>query len=342
MVNQDSNSKESKELPIENAPEKIAKDMEEKIAERLAEIQKAADSEIKPQIAEEKRQNLQKKRPGLQNPQETETKSAKPPVKGGGKKAGAETAPEAEAKEAPKASPEKTVPQTTSPGTEATPDTGPPPSTADTQKQNEMAYQQELARMQTMAIKEQEYQSQSQQEEEQNQQESQDQTQEQLEQSGQAKPKKGKGMVGGMVDRAAGDAAQKAGIDPQQLKEKAGGAIGQLLTGKILNFCIVYSWTILPIIYIWIHFICKYIANNKYFCKFGDEWDPKKLATSLMSNDDSKSNPLFTTNALGWLEIVALFIVTALIIIIIFLLIDYAYDQLSWYIKAYFWIVEKF
>ncbi len=47
---------------------------------------------------------------------------------------------------------------------------------------------------------------------------------------------------------------------------------GQLATGKILQFMWTNIYYVLPLLYIDFHFVMRYIAGSKIFCRLGEEW----------------------------------------------------------------------
>ncbi|MGC9048742.1 MAG: hypothetical protein ACP5IX_00765 [Patescibacteria group bacterium] len=49
---------------------------------------------------------------------------------------------------------------------------------------------------------------------------------------------------------------------------------GQLLTAQILKFMWLHVYWVLPMLYINFHFIMRYVAGQKTFCRFSEEWMP--------------------------------------------------------------------
>lgn len=103
----------------------------------------------------------------------------------------------------------------------------------------------------------------------------------------------------------------------------------RLITYKLysLSWKFMYSLYLLPIIYLWIHFLVKYLGFFKGFSNFVNPFAPAGLKDELTKDEGGNTD-------LGWmivficLSVVVLAIIT-LLIIIIYIIIQYQQMSLS-------------
>ena len=106
--------------------------------------------------------------------------------------------------------------------------------------------------------------------------------------------------------------------DVKGIVSDAANTAGQMATARALS----WAWLALiptfglSLIYINIHFIARYIVGSEKFCKFGEEWALKKMAS-----EGGEGNPVEEmSQMLGKVEILGMFVLDALVIALILLI----------------------
>jgi hypothetical protein len=125
-----------------------------------------------------------------------------------------------------------------------------------------------------------------------------------------------------------------------------------LATAQILKFMWLNIWWVLPLFYIDLHFILRYLCGVKAFCKFGQEWTGGKIKAGGVEKGAGQALEMAGQGA-ELVEIMVMFLCNLIVGAAIFLILTIIYllvhpcalfEVLSEWVgilKGLYWIAEK-